>query len=107
MGDYTLKKGKRKSTQTKQFKLEYCAFLKLEKFGQLESLSKFVSDEDIMHADIATLKLYNQNNELKGFCVHQHENGRKFMCIVRSIGRFYCYIREASGGDLEILISAY
>ena len=66
-----------------------------------------MSDEDIMHADIVTLKLYNQNNELKGFCVHQHENGRKFMCIVRSIGRFYCYIREASGGDWNIWLSAY
>ena len=26
---------------------------------------------------------------------------------VRAIGNFYCYIREASGGDWKICISAY
>ena len=77
MGEYTVKIGKKKSTQTKQFKLEYCAFLKLEKFGQLESLSKFVSDEDIMLADSATLKVDNHKNGWKVVCVHQHVNGGK------------------------------
>ena len=62
VGEYTVKRGKKKSTQTEQFKLEDCRFLKLDKFGQLKPLSKFASDEDIMLADSATLKLDNQNN---------------------------------------------
>ena len=39
VGEYTLKRGKKKSTQTAQFKLEDCRFLKLDKFGQLKPLS--------------------------------------------------------------------
>ena len=37
-GDYTLKRGKRKSTQTEQFKLEDCRLLKLNKSDQLKPL---------------------------------------------------------------------
>ena len=89
MGEYTVKRGKKKSTQTEQFKLEDCRFFKLEKFGQLKPLSKFASDEDIMLADSATLKLDNQKNGRKGVCVHQHANGI-FLCGVCIIGRCYC-----------------
>ena len=42
----------------------FCVF-KLENFGQLKPLSKFVSDEEIMLADSATLKLDNQKNGWK------------------------------------------
>ena len=99
VSEYTLKRGKKKSTQTEQFKLEDCRFFKLDKFGQLKPLSKFASDEDIMHANIATLKLNNQKNGWKGVCVHQHANREKIMCGVHAIGHCYCYIHEASGGD--------
>ena len=57
--EYTVKSGKKKSTQTEQFKLEDCRFLKLDKFGKLKHISKVSSDEDIMIADSATLKLDN------------------------------------------------
>ena len=107
VGEYTVKKGKRKSTHTEQFKLEYCQFFKLEKFGQLKPLSKFESDEDIVLEDSATLKLDNQKNEWKGVCVHQHANGEKIICGVRAIGRRYCYIYKASGGNWKIWLSEY
>ena len=55
--EYVVKRGKKKSTQTEQFKLEGCWFLKLDKFGQLKPLSKIASDKEIMLADSATLKL--------------------------------------------------
>ena len=80
MGEYTVKICNRKNTQTEKFKLEYFRFLKLDKSGQLKTLSKFASDEDIMHADISTLKLYNQKNGWKGVCIHQHSNGETLMC---------------------------
>ena len=40
-------------------------------------------------------------------CVHQHANDKKFMCGVRAIGRRYCYIRKASGGNFKTWLSAY
>ena len=49
----------------------------MEKFGQLKPLSKFASDEEIMLADSATLKLDNHKNGWKVVCVHQHVNGGK------------------------------
>ena len=54
--EYTIKRGKRKNTHTEKFKLEGCRFFKLDKSGLLKPLSKFASDEDIIHAGIATLK---------------------------------------------------
>ena len=60
-----------------------------------------------MLADSATLKLDNQKNGWKVVCVHQHANGRKFVCIVRAIGCRYCYIRQASDGDCKIWLSEY
>ena len=86
VGKYTVKRGKRKSTQTERFKLEYCRYFMLDKSGQLKFLSKFANDEDIILADSATLKLDNQKNWWKGVCIHQHANGGKFMCGIRSIG---------------------
>ena len=83
------------------------ASFNLDKFGQLKPLSKFASDEEIMLADSATLKLDNQKNGWKVVCVHQHANGRKFVCIVRAIGCRYCYIRQASDGDCKIWLSEY
>ena len=76
MGEYTVKRDKRKSTQTDKFKLEDCRFLNLDNYVQLKPLSKFARDGDIIHADSATLKLYNQKNGWKVVCVHQHENGK-------------------------------
>ena len=36
VGEYTVKRDKKKSIQTEQFKLEDCRFSKLDKFGQLK-----------------------------------------------------------------------
>ena len=107
MGEYTVKIGKKKSTHTEQFKLEYCQFSKLDKFGQLRPLSKFASDEDIMLADSATLKLDNHMNRWKGVCVHQYANRGEIVCRVRSNGNWYYYICKASGGNWKIWLSAY
>ena len=74
----------------------------LDDFGQLKPLSKFASDEDIILADSATLKLDNQRIGWKGVCVHQHLNGEKFMCGVHAIGRRYCHIHKDPGGDWKI-----
>ena len=107
MGEYTVKRFKKKSTQTEHFKLEDCWFLKLDKCGQLKPLSKFASDEDIMLADSATLNSDKQKNGRKGVWFHQHANGEKLLCGVRAIGSFYCYICKASGRDWKIWLSAY
>ena len=77
VGVCTVKRGKKKSTQTENFKMEDFRFLKLDKFGQLKPFLKLTSDEDLMLANIATLKLYNQKNGCKEACVHQNANEEK------------------------------
>ena len=59
-----------------------------------------------MAADSATVKLDNQKNGWKGVCVHQEATGDDYMCHVRALGRWYCYIRQESR-SLKTYLSAY
>mmetsp|Transcript_12364 Transcript_12364/g.26849 ORF Transcript_12364/g.26849 Transcript_12364/m.26849 type:complete len:91 (+) Transcript_12364:1154-1426(+) len=67
--------------------LSDCMFFRKNAMGQLHQLSRKASDEDIMAANSATLKLDNSKNGWKGVCVNQEANGEELCCPVRVIGR--------------------
>ena len=106
VGEYTVKKTRNHTKQTKQFELKDCTFFKRNAMGQLRQLSRSASDEDIMAADSATLKLDNSKNGWKGVCVNQEANGEAHCCAVRAIGRRYCYIRQHASSK-KAFLSAY
>lgn len=107
VGEYTVKKTRNHTKQTKQFELKDCTFFRKNAMGQLRQLSRTAPDDVIMAADSATLKLDNSKNGWKGVCVNQEANGEEFCCAVRAIGRRYCYIRKHAGGDRKAYLSAY
>ena len=106
VGEYTVKKTRNHTKQIKQFELKDCTFFKRNAMGQLRQLSRSASDEDIMAADSATLKLDNSKNGWKGVCVNQEANGEAHCCAVRAIGRRYCYIRQHASSN-KAFLSAY
>ena len=105
VGEYTVKRCKNQTKQTKQFKLEDVQFFE-KKRGRIRRLPRNASTKRIMAAASATLKLDNSKNGWKGVCVHQEANGEEYSCGVRALGRRYCYIRSKSG-SYKTFLSAY
>ena len=83
VGEYTTKAVRQNSKQTVQFKLEDITFFGYDKTGRLTQLAPTVSDDEILHAHSATLKIDNQKNGWKGVCIHQESNGDEFLCPVK------------------------
>ena len=106
VGEYTVKRSRNSSKQTKQFEVKDCTFFKKNALGQLRQLSRTAPDEEIMAAHSATLKLDNSKNGWKGVCVNQEANGEEFCCAVRAIGRRVCAIRKKARGG-NTFLSAY
>jgi hypothetical protein len=73
--EYTIKDKCNNTKQTVQFKFENVSFYKKNSRGNLRYLPCDASDELIMTADGATLKLDNQKNSWKGVCVYHEANG--------------------------------
>ena len=96
IGEYTLKnrkaKGKKNAKRTVQFKLEDVSFFHRDRKGVLRQLPRNASEELIMTAESATLKLDNQKNGWKGVCVYQEANGEAYFCPVRALGRRFLHI---------------
>ena len=82
VGEYTVKKTRNHTKQTKQFELKDCTFFRKNAMGQLRQLSRTAPDDVIMAADSATLKLDNSKNGWKGVCVNQEANREEFCCAV-------------------------
>ena len=74
--------------------------------GKIHKLPWLATDERIMNAKSATLKLDNQKNGWKAVCVHHEANGDKFFCPVKALGRRYCHIRRNTT-DRKTWLSAY
>ena len=106
VGEYTVKRSRNETKQTKQFKLEDCTFFKKNEEGQLRQLARNAHDDKIMTADSATLKLDNSKNGWKGVCVNQGTNREEHNCAVRALGRRYISIRRQSPG-VKTFLSAY
>ena len=84
VGEYTIKGHRNNTKQTVQFCLQDVTFFKRDHAGRLRQLSRRATDQDILTADSATLKLDNQKNGWKGVCVHQEHNGEVYCCPVRA-----------------------
>ena len=107
VGEYTVKRSRNNTKQTKQFKLSDVQFFKSTGKGHLRRLSRLAPDAQIMAAASATLKLDNSKNGWKGVCVHQEANGEEHLCCVRALARRFCYIRKMTGGIMKTWLSAH
>ena len=106
IGEYTVKATKNHTKQTVQFRMMDVSFFKRDKNKRLCLLRTDASDEEIMSADGATLRLSNQKNGHKGACIHQEHNKHKLFSPVRALGRRYCHIRRHTS-DPQTFLSAY
>jgi hypothetical protein len=94
VGEYTTKTKRKKKTRTRQFRRRDITFFRYNKNGQLIPLPPNASDEEILSADAATLRISNQKNGHKGACVHHSAiDGSPFACPVRALGRRYIHMR--------------
>ena len=92
--------------QTEQFRVRDARFFALALEGNQVQIPPHASDEAIMNARSATLRLGNQKNGWKNVCIHQEANGCDYFCAVRALGRRVCYIRKHTA-DRDTLLSAY
>ena len=106
IGEYTVKKSRNYSKQTRQFKMEDVTFFNKDKGGRVRKLAWDAPDDEIMGACSATLKLDNQKNGYKNVCVHHHDNGEVVNSPSKALGRRYCHIR-AHTKDMSTWLSAY
>jgi hypothetical protein len=105
VGEYT--RGARgESKQTVQFRLKDVVFFAKDAKGSLKQLSKNASEEDIMNAVCATLKLDNQKNGWRNVCINHHHNGSDMFCAVRALGRRFIHIRRHAKGRWDVQLSA-
>ena len=106
VGEYTVKGTRNESKQTVQFRIKDVTFFKKDAAGRLRKLPLHASEEDIMSADAATLRLENQKNGWKGVCISHHSNGLEAYDPVRAVGRRYVHIRSHTR-DPDTFLSAY
>ena len=88
------------------------SFLASENLGhpltdRLVRLSPNASDDEIMSASNATLKLGNQKNGWKDVCINHKHNLHETLCGVQAIGRRYCHIRRNSSNPNTTLFTIY
>ena len=98
VGEYTTKSGrKRKRTRTVQFRYKDIVFFKRNAaLDRLEVLPPNASDDEILSADAATLRISNQKNGCPGACVHHDciPGADPYSCPVRALGRRAIHIRK-------------
>lgn len=93
VGEYTCKSARNNSKQTVQFKAEDATFFHYHN-GRRQQLPRNASDDEIMMAHSATLKLDGQKNGWKGVRIPQEHNGEELACPLRTLGRRYLHIRH-------------
>ena len=98
IGEYTTKRLRNESKQTKQFKMEDVRFFAKDSRGHLRMLDWEAPDDVIMSADSATLKLDNQKNGWKAVCVHHETNGNMVYDGVKALCRRYVHVRRHMTG---------
>ena len=74
--EYTMKTKRKKKTRTQQFRVKDLTFFKYGKDGKLQPLASDATDEEILSAEAATLRISNQKNVHAGICIHHlpHSN---------------------------------
>jgi hypothetical protein len=106
IGEYTTKGARNESKQTVQFRMKDVVFFIADEWGKLKQLPRNASDEEIMNAQCATLRLDNQKNGWRNVCVNQHHNGDDIFCGVRGLGRRYIHIRKHMRNNWNTNLSA-
>ena len=99
VGEYTKKGFRNDSKQTKQFRWDDVTVFNKDKEGKLRLLPHKAPSTDILTADGAMLKLYNQKHGWKGVCIHHEANGEPWNCAVRALGRHFTHIRDYVKGS--------
>lgn len=98
VGEYTTKTRRhRKRTRTVQFRYKDIVFFrKDEATGRMVVMPPDASDDEILSADAATLRISNQKNGRAGACVHHDciATDDPFACPVRALGRRAVHIRK-------------
>lgn len=107
VGEYTTKGKRAETKQTVQFRVKDVTFFYHDKLGRLRQLRKNASDEEILHAAGATLRLSNQKNGWKNVCIYHEANGDEVLCPVRALGRRFVHIRTFLPDDDLCPLSAY
>ena len=107
IGGYTVKVTRNNSKHTVRFKLEDVTFFINNALGKLRQLPWSASNDEIMTAEGATLKLDNQKNGWKGLCVHQEHNGDIHYCAIRALRHRYFHIRWPTSSQKILLLAYY
>ncbi len=108
VGEYTTTTKRKKQTRTRQFcRRDVVFFVQDATTDHLVMLPADATDDEILHAEAATLQISNQKNGHAVACVH-HEalEGNPHTCPVRALGRRIVHIRKHTKSK-EAFINAY
>lgn len=95
IGEYTTKTKRKKKTRTRQFRIKDVTFFKYDKEGKLQPLAKDATEEEILNADAATLRISNQKNGHAGACIHHTAIAdNKTACPIKALARRCIHIMQ-------------
>ena len=106
VGEYSRKGSWNESKQTVEFRMMDVTFFELDTKKRLRQMPRDASDEQILRAAGATLRLLNQKNGWKNVCIFHHANGDDITYPTRALGRRYSHIRQHTT-DTSISMSTY
>ena len=94
VGEYTAKTRRKKRKRTRQFWVkDVTFFVRCLLTGLMHPLPADATDEQILAADAATLRILNQKNGHKGACIHHYAiKDCQHLCPVRALGRRVIHI---------------
>ena len=109
IGEYTGGQAAANSKQTVNYRLCDAGFFVKGARGRLRRLPQDASDEEILAADGATLKLDNMKNGWRNVCVHHEANGDPYYCPVKALARRFVHVRRRVAGTRgwRTFMSAY
>ena len=100
VGEYTKKCLRNNEKQTAQFKLRDVTLSNEDKMGRGRKIPHTATDDEVLAATGATLKLDNMKNGWKGGCVYHEANGDSYFCPVKALARRFVHVRRNLGGRL-------
>lgn len=106
--EYTTKTKRKKKTRTRQFRVKDVTFFKRGKDGRLHPIPNNATEQDIMSADAATLRILNQKNGHAGAFVHHSANKEcPLACPVKALARRVAHIKRHTANGNAFLCTYY
>jgi len=99
VGEYTQKGTRNASKQTVEFRMKDVTFFYHDEKKRLRQMPRNATDEVVMNAAGATLRLSNQKNGWKNACIFHFHNGEPINSPVRTLGRRFIHIRAHCKDD--------